>query len=219
MTLNFSRLCLAVLVSGAAVGCVKNTGSAELDLMRAELDACRSSLAAADSAAVSASDLAAKRLKAYRELADKLRAALGVEDLDIIIRNGRMVVQLPNKILFDTGKTDLKPEGQEILTRLAGVIKTVDRSFLIGGHTDNVPVKVDAARFKDNWELSALRATTAVTFLQGQGVPPTHLGAGGYGEYLPDDTNDTEAGRAENRRLEVIVLPRLDEIPEFPSEL
>jgi chemotaxis protein MotB len=98
-------------------------------------------------------------------------------------------------------------------------MKRADRSFLIAGHTDNTPVKADATAYHSNWELSVLRATNAVAFLQQAGVPPTQLGAAGSGEHMPDATNDNEKGRKENRRLEIIVMPKLDEIPPLPTTL
>ena len=166
-----------------------------------------------------AKQLAEARLEAYRDLAKQLRAAFGDEGLDIIVRNGRLVVQLPNAVLFESGKRELKPEGKIALAKLAGVLKGVpDRRFLVAGHTDNVPVKASSA-FKSNWELSTLRATTAVEFIITKGVKPNQLGAAGYGEFMPEVKNDTDANRAKNRRLEIIVMPNASEIPPMPNDL
>lgn len=166
-----------------------------------------------------ARQLAERRLGRYRDLAEKLRAAYGDEGLVIKIRYGRMVVQLPNEILFDSGKTELKPDGKETLSAFAGVLKQVpERRFLIAGHTDSVPVKA-GARYKDNWELSALRATTACSYLVSEGVAGTQVAGAGFADNLPESREDTDEGRALNRRLEVIVLPMADEIPPMPKKI
>jgi chemotaxis protein MotB len=202
----------------------------ELDACNSALSACQGDLTATQARAealqgeldrsLSAADLAERRLAAYRDLADRLRTAFGADGLEIILRNGRLVVQLPNRVLFDFGKAVLKPEGEEALTRLASVLKEVpERSFLVAGHTDNVPVSKKSTRYESNWELSTLRGVSVVQFLQAQGVAPTQLGAAGYGEYFPEASNDTEEGRAENRRTEIIIMPLLSEIPELPSDL
>lgn len=120
----------------------------------------------------------------------------------------------------DSNERTLKADGEATLTKLAGVLKKVKaRRFLVAGHTDNVAISEKAKEFKSNWELSTLRATTAVEFLVGAGVSATQLAAGGYGEFLPETSNDTDAGRAKNRRLEIIVLPNASEIPPMPKTL
>ncbi len=162
----------------------------------------------------------AARLAAYKDLAKRLRDAFGSGDLEILLRNGRLVVQLPNRILYDSGKVELKPEGKAALDKLAGVLKDVrERQFLVAGHTDNVPVKTDNARFRNNWELSTLRGVTVVQYLAAKGVAPTQLGAAGYGENMPEASNDTDEGKAQNRRTEIIIMPLLSEIPEFPKDI
>ncbi len=216
---------LFALATSVAVlpGCAAKRLQTELTTAQSDLDQCRSDLAAARASVKTektAKELAEQRVRAYRELAEKLRAAFGDQGLDIVIRQGRLVVQLPNAILFESGKRTLTAEGQASLRKLAKVLKTVpDRRFLVAGHTDNVAITAKTTAFKSNWELSTLRATTAVEFLVSEGVKPTQLGAAGYGEFLPDSSNDTEAGRSKNRRLEIIVMPRADEIPPMPAAL
>lgn len=164
--------------------------------------------------------LAEKRLEAYRQIADKFRDAFSGGDLTIILRNGRLVVQLPNAILYDLGKAEIKPEGLEVVDKLAGVLKSIPtRSFLIAGHTDNVPVSKRSKKYSSNWELSSLRALKVVLLLQEKGVAPTQLAAAGYGEYMPVTSNDTDEGKAQNRRTEIIIMPTLDEIPVLPKKL
>ena len=111
--------------------------------------------------------------------------------LRVRIVRGRMVVELSENILFDSGKADLKKEGQTALHEVASVLASIpDRDFQIAGHTDNVPIK--SAKFPSNWELSTARAVTVARFLATQGVPPTRLSAAGYAE--------TQAGRLATTR-------------------
>jgi len=164
------------------------------------------------------SALAQKRLEAYRKLADQFGKAFASGNLKIILRNGRLVVQLPNAILYDLGKGQLKPEGVKIVETLATVLKTIpNRNFLIAGHTDNVPVKKRSQVFTSNWQLSALRALGVVLLLQERGVSPKQLAVVGYGEFMPLADNGTEEGREQNRRTEIIIMPTLDEIPHLPA--
>jgi len=200
-------------------GCATTKGlQADYDACGSALKTCESELTAARARVKeleSKVSLAEKRMKAFRDIADRLRKAFGSDDLEIIIRNGRLVVQLPNRVLFDSGKTEIKPDGQVALDKLASVLATVeDRQFLIAGHTDNVGVK-ENPKYKDNWELSTLRGVQVVRYLQSKGVASGQLGAAGYSEFMPEASNDTDEGRAQNRRTEVIIMPTLDEIPEL----
>ena len=213
----------AFLVLGSGCAAKKQLGEAQ---NRAE--SCETELAAAKGKitslkgeladAQSAKDLAEKRLNAYKDLAARLRDAYGT-DLEIEIRNGRMVVKLPNAILFDTGKAQLKDEGKVALKKLSNVLKAEERSFQVAGHTDNAAVSGKNPEFKTNWELSTKRALSAVYYLEGAGVPATRLGAIGYGEHQPLMKNDTPEHMAQNRRTEIVIMPKLDEIPSFPKDL
>ncbi len=192
----------------------------ELDACNSKLSACTDELAAAKAEVKrlqAIADLADKRVKAYRDLAKRLQDAFGADGLEIFLRNGRLIVQLPNRILFDLGEAKVKPEGVEALKKLASVLSTVpERQFLIAGHTDNVPVK-PTARYESNWELSTLRGLAVVKVLGANKVSPTQMGAAGYGEFMPEASNDTEDGRLQNRRTEIIIMPLLSEIPELPA--
>lgn len=223
MNLHLNLILLGIVSLLVGGGCATTKAlQADLDACMAtsqqcqdDLAACKARLAKADTARA----LAESRMDAYRDLAARLRAAFDSADLEIIIRNGRLVVQMPNKILYDTGKHELRPEGAEVVRKLAAVLRTVpERQFLIAGHTDTVAVK-ESAPYKSNWELSTLRALSVVYLMQGEGVAPTQLGATGYGEFHPDSPNDTEEGKRENRRTEIIIMPTLDEIPELPSSI
>ncbi len=161
---------------------------------------------------------AEKRLRRYRQLAKRLANMVESGKLSVKVRNGKMVIELANNILFDPGKTELKEDGQAALTELAGVLSSIkDRSFLVTGHTDNVPIS--SSKFKSNWELSTARAVNVVTYLQDAGVTPQNLAAAGYGEYDPVASNETDEGKALNRRIEIVLMPNLDELPALPKNL
>ena len=160
-----------------------------------------------------------RRTAAYRDIERRLLEAFDTGTLKIFIRNGKLVVRLPNRILFDLGQSRLKPEGAAALGRIAGVLKTLNgREFLVAGHTDNVPVSRKSTLYKSNWELSQMRALTVLLALERQGVRPKQIAATGYGEHQPEAANDTKEGRARNRRTELIVMPLLDELPRMPRE-
>ena len=127
--------------------------------------------------------------------------------LRVIIRNGQMVIVLPNDVLFDSGKTALKAAGQDAIAKVADVLKTIkDRRFLIGGYTDNVPIH--SAKFPSNWELSTERAVDVTKFLIAKGMPPEQLAAAGFGEFDPVVANDSPEHKAQNRRIEIILESR-----------
>lgn len=159
-----------------------------------------------------------ERLAMYREVAEQLASMVEAGQLSIEIRDGRMVINLDDEILFDSGRTAIKQDGQEALAQLADILQDVDdREFLIAGHTDNVPIS--SASFDSNWELSTARAVEVVEFLQDEGVSPNNLAAAGYGEHDPVATNETDDGRAQNRRIEIVLMPTIDELPSLPDDV
>lgn len=159
---------------------------------------------------------AEQRAAVYRDLALKLKGMVDAGDLAIILRDGRMVLQMSNDVLFDSGKADLKPAGVKALTQLADVLRTVPaRRFQVAGHTDNDPIRYSG--FRSNWELSTARALAVVELLASQGVDSRELSAAGFGEFDPVDTNDTSAGKAHNRRTEITVQPNIAEIVSVPN--
>lgn len=155
-----------------------------------------------------------ERLAKYRQVIEKFQKLVSSGKLKIRIVRGRMVVELASNILFPTGKASLSDEGKAALAELAGILQTIDaRDFQVAGHTDNVPIKSN--QFPSNWELSTARSVAVVKFLQERGVKPTNLSAAGYAEYMPAAKNDTEAGKTQNRRIEIILMPNLDELPDL----
>lgn len=157
---------------------------------------------------------AEQRNELYRTLVARLRDAIGAGTLAVEVRKGKMLVKLGDAILFDPGQAALKPDGQRALRQVAQALKEIpDRDFLVAGHTDNKPIK--SSPFMSNWDLSTARAVTVVRFLQGEGVDPRHLAAAGYSEFDAVADNDTPESRAQNRRIEVVVMPRIDELPQI----
>jgi chemotaxis protein MotB len=146
--------------------------------------------------------------KAQELLEKEMQDALAEQEVTISRLKGKLTVNILDRIMFDSGKAELKEKGREILLKMAEVLQTVpDRQILVVGHTDNVPVTASRHLFATNWELSASRATAAVRFLTEEGgVPAQNLGALGYGEYHPIAENTTKEGRAQNRRIEVVIL-------------
>jgi chemotaxis protein MotB len=155
------------------------------------------------------------RAALYRELSLKLKQQIDAGDLTVVLRDGRMVLQLPNDVLFDTGRTEIKPAGKRALEAIGAVMKSMpQRHFQVAGHTDNVPIHT--ARFASNWELSSGRALRVVHFLVEKGVEPGTLSAAGYAEIDPVAANDSVEGRRANRRTEVTLQPNIDELVKVP---
>ena len=156
------------------------------------------------------------RLATFKNMIERFNKMIASGKLKVKIVRGRMVVELSENILFDSGRADLKTEGQAALTEVAGVLASIqDRDFQIAGHTDNVPIK--SARFPSNWHLSTARAVTVATYLAEHGVPPVRLSAAGYADTQPvtPTSNDTPEGRQQNRRIEIVLMPNLDELPDL----
>ncbi|MEW6601320.1 MAG: OmpA family protein [Nitrospirota bacterium] len=121
----------------------------------------------------------------------------------------KLTLTMVEKILFDSGKADIKANGKKVLDRVADILKTInDKQIRIEGHTDNVPIgPALAEKFPTNWELSTSRATTVVKYLQEKGVNPALLNAAGYSEYKPVESNETDDGKSKNRRIEIVLIP------------
>jgi chemotaxis protein MotB len=157
---------------------------------------------------------AQQRLATFKNMIDRFQKMTASGKLKVKIVRGRMVVELSENILFDSGRADLKTEGQAALAEVATVLASIaDRDFQVAGHTDNIPIK--SAKFPSNWHLSTGRALTVAIFLSDHGVPPVRLSAAGYADTQPAATNDTPEGRQQNRRIEIVLMPNLDELPDL----
>jgi chemotaxis protein MotB len=153
------------------------------------------------------------RLKAtYTDLEEKMKSEIAEGEIRLSQAEGRIQVDLVDKILFDSGEAKLTERGAEVLTRLGGVLVGVEgRSIQVSGHTDDSPPSQRlAATFPTNWELSVARAVNVVRFLQEKAkVPAKRLVAAGYGDTHPVASNASPKGRARNRRIEILLIPDL----------
>lgn len=152
----------------------------------------------------------AKLTATYDNLVKDLKKEIEAGEIQVTQFRDLLTVNLVDKILFDSGRTDIKPRGLEILQRVGDILKGVGgKEIRIEGHTDNVPIGAALAqRFPTNWELSTARATTVARFLQEKvGISPGKLSAAGYSQFRPVAGNDDEEGRRLNRRIEIILAP------------
>lgn len=169
----------------------------------------------------------AQQLEEIKKRFELLRAklqSLTKLGLKVVVRNNRMVIQLPGDVLFDSGRETLREEGENILGQVASVVRKDptlrERNFQVAGHTDNKPY---VGVFKDNWGLSVMRAREVLRFLikptdqDGGGLSSEHWSASGYGDTDPIADNDTAEGRQQNRRCELVVLPAIEEMLDLNS--
>jgi chemotaxis protein MotB len=170
-----------------------------------------------------------ERIKARFELLQNKLQKLTNLGLNVQVRNNRMVISLPGDVLFASGSDELKKDGMKILGQVAEVIRNdealKDRLYQVAGHTDNQPLKRAAETFRDNWGLSLMRARQVLVFLitpadakeGGGGLDGKRWSASGYGDTDPVIGNDTPAGRGKNRRVELILVPNVEEMLDLKS--
>ena len=147
-------------------------------------------------------------------LVTNLKGAIGDlndKDINIKVDKGVVYIDISDKLLFNSGEYNVTPQAREVLGKVATVLKNQpDIEFMVEGHTDNKPYHRGV--LLDNWDLSVKRATSVIRILQNQyGLEPAKMAAAGRGEYLPVAGNDTNEGRAQNRRTRIIILPQLDQ--------
>lgn len=151
--------------------------------------------------------LADKRKKAFENLKNQLQSMIAAGKLKVKMFKGQMVVEMAEKVLFDVGKDKLKREGQEALVELTPILAGLEgRMFQVAGHTDS------QGSDEMNWRLSVNRALSVVEFMIEQGMPSERISAAGYSKFHPVATNETPEGRAQNRRIEIILVPNLEEL-------
>lgn len=162
-----------------------------------------------------------KQLELFQKFTEKLKSMIDVGDIKIYMRRGRMVVGMPSRILFPSGKHELSNRGKRTLKNVGKALAELpERRFLVAGHTDNMPIGEKLKEtYDDNWDLSAERALTVTRYLIEAGVAPKNLAAAGYGQHDPASSNKGRQGRKRNRRIELIVEPELSELPKVPEEL
>ena len=195
----------------------------KLDRFRGELDEARAVAARSQAETAELKDkLAASALRIadlekeqemaghmHEGLEDEMRSALESKDVTISQLQGKLTVNILDRILFDSGEAVVKSGGEAVLQKIAGILAQHPALKIhVIGHTDNVPIRAGArSRFASNWELSTARALAAVRFLtETAGVDPQRVGAVGYGEFRPVADNATSEGRARNRRIAISIL-------------
>jgi chemotaxis protein MotB len=137
------------------------------------------------------------------------------EDVSIEVKKGVVFISLSDKLLFQSASYNLNKSAESVLAKIAKVLNDhKEMEILVEGHTDNIPMKF--GMISDNWDLSVLRSTSVVRYLQTKhGIAPQRMTAGGRSEYLPKKSNDSVEGKAVNRRTEIIITPKLDQFFEL----
>jgi chemotaxis protein MotB len=189
--------------------------SEELKQKSAELAAKEKLLTERENALNDLKKVVARQDSITKRLNNILRDALlgfKSDELSVEIKNGKVYVSLSDKLLFKSGSAAIETKGVDAIKVLADVLnKNGDIDILVEGHTDNIPIRT--AIYHDNWDLSVARAISIVRILTDEyKIAPTRLTASGKGEFSPRATNSTPEGRASNRRTEIILSPKLDEI-------
>lgn len=215
---KYNELSSAKLTEAEQFNLALKQKTQELDAKTKELEAKEKLLAEREQALNELRNVIARQDSITKRLNDVLRDALlgfKSDELSVEIKNGKVYVSMSDKLLFKSGSAAVETKGKEAIKVLAGVLeKNPDIDILIEGHTDNVPIKT--AVYQDNWDLSVARATSIVRILTvDYKILPTRLTASGKGEYSPRATNETPEGRALNRRTEIILSPKLDEIMQL----
>lgn len=157
---------------------------------------------------------AESRIGEYRALLAKFKSLIDAGKLKVRIIDGRMVVVLASDVLFASGSATLSRDGKAAIAEVAQLLASIpNRKFQIEGHTDNVPIST--AQYPSNWELAAARAITVLKTMIDAGMPIDRISAASFGESKPAAPNDTPEGRAQNRRIEIIIVPDLSTLPGF----
>lgn len=194
----------------------------EIKKLIKELETAQANLAARERRLQEVEDAMAKRDAAVKALRDKLQNALlgfNKSGLTVNIKDGKVYVSLTDKLLFNSGSIEIDERGKEALTELAKVLESqADINILVEGHTDNMKV-TNLGQIKDNWDLSVLRSTAVVRFLtENQKLDPNRVTASGRGEIMPVEKLNTAEARSKNRRIEIILTPKLDVLYNLLNE-
>lgn len=154
-------------------------------------------------------------LKLKQEVCSALKC-FSPEELTVEVRDGKLYVSMSDKLLFPSGSDIVNTRGREAIGMLAAVLSNSNLEIMVEGHTDNVPIHTE--RNKDNWDLSAHRATSVARILNANGIPAARIISSGRGEFHPLATNASAEGRQQNRRTEIVLAPRLDKLWELTEE-
>lgn len=188
----------------------------QLNQQKSDLDNLKNALTQREARIKELETILKQKEDATNQLKKKLQDALfdfENKGLSINIRNGKVYVSMDETLLFDIGKTNVSPKGIEALKKLAKVLEqNPDINIMVEGHTDDIPMK-GSGEIKDNWDLSVMRATSVTKIiLANANIDPRRITAAGRGQYAPIDPANTPEARKKNRRTEIILTPKLDEL-------
>lgn len=194
----------------------KATSSKELEQQQAALAQKERELADREKKAQELNEMVNAQKQAIENLRQEVCSALKCftpDELTIEIRDGRLYVSLSDKLLFPSGSDVVNKRGQEAIEMLSVVLANSDLEIMVEGHTDSVPI--NSGRNKDNWDLSAHRATSVTRIMTDNGIAPERIIASGRSEFHPLASNETSDGRQSNRRTEIVLAPKLDKLWEL----
>jgi len=155
---------------------------------------------------------AEKRVAEYRDLLARFKQLIDSGKLRVRIIDGQMVVELATDVLFPAGSAVLSAEGKTAIVQVTSILAGIpDRRYQIAGHTDNVPIRT--SRYRSNWDLGFDRAHSVLQAMIEGGMPTGRISASSYAEFRPTAPNDNDEGKAKNRRIEIIVVPDLSQLP------
>ncbi|MDX5423433.1 MAG: OmpA family protein [Hymenobacteraceae bacterium] len=207
--LEYQQSLAQALKEGKALGENLSMSKSQIERLNADLKAREQRLAELQR-------ILDEKEKAVANLRNRVsKALLGFNDKDLTIdvRNGKVYVSLAEQLLFNSGSTKVDPKGVDALRKLAAVLKEQqDVNVLVEGHTDDVPIARGTVGMQDNWDLSVLRATEITRILTNAGVDPKRVTPSGRSKYIPLDEATTKEARQKNRRTEIILTPKLDEL-------
>ncbi|MEY4580070.1 MAG: hypothetical protein RL701_4773 [Pseudomonadota bacterium] len=155
-----------------------------------------------------------RRVNEFKTLIARFKSLIDAGTLKVTLSDGRMVLQLPTDVLFDSGSAQLSDTGSQAITQVTGILKEVPaRRYQVEGHTDNVPIHTP--RYASNWDLAAARGLGVMRAMISAGIAGANLSAASFGEFHPVSSNETLDGRRANRRIEIIVVPDLSLLPGY----
>jgi len=198
------------------VGCVPKSQYLELEdkygACNAAMDAEREKTAQLEEQLDKAKKRSKARVKAFLDLIDEFRPLIDRGILEITVAKGSITIGMAADVLFPSGSAQLSDEGQANIREVARLLgRRTDREFQVQGHTDTDPIR--SAEFPDNWHLGAARALNVVQFMIASGMSADQLSAATFGEHQPVATNDSDEGKSANRRIEIVFLPDLSDMP------
>ena len=154
------------------------------------------------------------RLRDFRDLLARFKRLIDSGTLEVKIVDGRMVVAMATDVLFASGSATLSEQGETALTEVATILASIpDREFQVEGHTDDDPIHT--AQFPNNWVLASARALNVVDHMLDNGMPPERISGASFGEFRPVASNDDDEEKALNRRIEIVVVPDLSQLPGY----